>query len=99
MFWNGFDVPLFVGHLSERPPKSEHVIGKVAFLDERVRPDFFEELVFRHEAAGPGSQRCQNVESLGRQRHRTAIPQQETFRHIERKLAELQANTIVHRGG
>lgn len=75
------------------------MIGEVAFFDERVRPDFLEELVLRHEAAGPGGQRRQNVERLRRQQNRMAIPQQETFGHVERKVTELQTNTIVHRSG
>jgi hypothetical protein len=72
------------------------VIGEVTFLDERVRPDFLEELVLRHEAAGPGGERSQHVERLGRQRNRTAIPQQETFGDVEGEVAELETGTISH---
>jgi len=99
MFWNGFDVSLAIGRVPEHSAKSEYVVGEVAFLDKRVWPDFLEEIVLRDEAAGPGSQRRQNVERLRRQRNRNAIPQQETFGHVESKVAELQTNMIVHRIG
>ena len=58
-----------------------------------------EELVLRHEAAGPGGQRRQHVERLGRQRNRTAIPQQATFGHVEPEVAELQTAAIVGHSG
>lgn len=96
-FRYGLDVPMVLGGVPERSPQREHVIGEVALFDERVRPDFLEELVFRDEAAGSGGQRRQYVERLGRQRNRTPLPQQDSLGHVEREVTKLQASPIAHR--
>jgi hypothetical protein len=95
---NRFDERL-VAVLAECLPHCEHVIREVALFDERVGPDFSEELVFGDDPACPGGERQQDVERLGRQRHRPAAAQQHTLGHVEREVAKLQTGGSIHGGG
>ena len=73
---HGLDVGLVVVGGTERAPERKHVLREVRFLDERVGPDLFEELLLVGQPSGAAHEGHQRVECLRRKRDRRAVAQQ-----------------------
>jgi hypothetical protein len=87
---NRFDQVPVVGCVAQRLADGEDVVGQVGFLDRGVRPDRLYQLFLGQQAAGIGRQNQKQVEGLGRERDRLAVPQQQPLTRVERDVTELE---------
>ncbi len=77
---NGFHVVRRNGVTPKRLPHHRYGIGEIAFLDERVRPDRFQQGLFGQQPAVVLHQHPQRVERLSAERHRAAAARRDDVR-------------------
>ena len=85
---DGLDVLASVRAIPQNLPEIEDVPGQVTFLDENTRPDFFQQLFFFNNMAGPLDQNEEGLQVLWRERDGVAITQQNPLHGVEAVRAE-----------
>src|SRR5689334_23176250 len=91
---NRRDRPLALEVRIQDLAKGEYLIGDASFLDVRVRPDAFEQLVFRDDVTALFHQQAQNLVGFRSQRDELAGAVETAFRHVQGERAEF----VVIRG-
>jgi hypothetical protein len=76
------------GTLAERLSQQRNVLCQISFLDKRVGPDPFHQVVFSDDLPAVLNERHQNVEYFGSEWNRFTFAQQDPFRGFEAETAE-----------
>lgn len=81
----------------ERLPDGRDVLIEVVLLDDGVRPELLDQLVFGDETSRPLEHHPQRVEHLAGQRDRPSFAQQLPFADVHPELAEFVDRGFVGR--
>src|SRR5215203_250010 len=83
------------GTLAERFPQERNVLGEIAFLDKRVWPNAFHQVVFGDKLPAVFNQRHQNFENFRRKWNELTFAQQDAFRCFEAETTKFIAVTVL----
>ena len=96
---NGCDNARLVTVITENSSKGGHGRGEIALFDDGVWPHRSHDGLLVDEASRAVDEVQQKIESLGRQRNRMAVTQQQSLGGIKPERSELADGTVAERRG
>ena len=81
------------GAFAKRFSQCENGLAKIGFLDDRIRPNLFEELVLLYDAGAGAYEEHEYVERLGRHRNSGSGTGKDPAPGVQAKILELIRDT------
>jgi hypothetical protein len=79
---------VLIGTLPQRPPQRRDLTGEIVLVDDGVRPDAGQELIFADDVISPFEQRAEDVEGLRRDGDEEAVAPQPSLDRIDDERAK-----------
>jgi hypothetical protein len=82
-------VPVLTASLAKRAPDHGHLLCKIRFFHNRIRPESPHQLVFAEEPPAVGDENVQQVIRLRRESDRLAVTRKYVLSGVQQKRPEL----------